>query len=439
MRFSLFVGLSLACTSFVQAQIPESPRRTLPEFLELAEKSGPQLDEARAKVDYAHAREDYAASKGLPFGKLEILGAPAPGAEGDSLSGRTLWGSWGPLMWSSGELIQPLYTFGAIGNAKRAARAGREAEEKLLERDVWALRNQISEYYFGYQLAFELGDLAESVLKDLNKAYDKVKNSSSASGKRDADKLFVFLKEAETRQLEARKVMDQARLGMAWRAGINAPETPRWDRANLVAREVQLQDIEAYRKLAHENRPELVALDRDVEARESLANVESALRYPQLFLGGRFTYSVAPQRANQTSPFAYDPSNELSGGVALGLRWNLAFFEGHAKLSQARAEAAQAKARQRFLGSGILAEVEKNYLDVKQLQAALALRADAAAAAKRVFRDLVVAYSLGTNSDAKSLLESLGQHVSAEKSRLEAVFQFNMAAARLEQSVAHKL
>lgn len=429
-------GVGLLAAGFaLAARADDVPRRGLVDFQALALAEGPQLDEPQAKVEWAKAREGFAAAQAMPMGTVETLVAPLPGAEGNPMNGRTNWDSWGVFSASKLEIVQPIYTFGALGAARDAAKAGRQAEERLLDRERWTLRTQIAELYYQYQLAFDLGDLATNTLADLNKALDRAQKTSA----RDADKLRAYIGEADARRLEAEKALAQIKVGMAWRTGRYGQEVPRWDRANLVARDFALQDLAVYQKLARENRPEVQALELDVTARDALVNVETGLRLPTLFAAGRVQYTHNNVRDDQTSPFAYDPTNDLSGGVALGLRWNLGLFEKNAKVGQARAEALMARGRARLYGAGLQAEVEKNYLDVKTALDTLKVRTEAAAASKRVFRDLIVAYTLGTTNDAKSLFEALGQHVLMEKSRFEAIFQQNLSIAKLEQVVGKAL
>ncbi|MBS1983366.1 MAG: TolC family protein [Bdellovibrionales bacterium] len=435
-RHALLGLATLSCLARAQTALPEAPRRSLQEFMDLAEKQGPQLDEQRGKIEFASAREEYARSKGLPFGKIETLLAPAPAVEGDAVHTRVNWDKWGPWSSSAVELVQPLYTFGAISSGKRAARAGREAEEMLLEKEKWALRLEVAQYYYGYQLAFELSDLGDGVVEDLQKAYDKARKRASRS---DIDKLSIYLNEAKARVLEARKGMDQARAAMAWKIGRYGQEVARWDHANLQRRPFALQSLDTYKKICIEHRPELKALQKNEEAKLALVDVQTGLSYPSLFVAGRAGYAIAPHWTKTDSSFLNDTGNYLSGGLGVGLRWDLGLFERSAERSQARAEVLEAQGRHRHWSMAILVEVEKNYLDLKQAQEAFDLREASALVAKRGFRDLAVAYTLGTSTDAKGLLEAMGQHVVAEKNRLEAIYEFNMAVNRLEQSIGQVL
>lgn len=432
---ALWGGLALIAHAQESPAPAEAPRRSLAEFQSLAEKEGGQLGESRARLEFAHAREDYAKARAWPAIEAQTLITATPGAEGNALAGQTRWNDWGPFSFSKIEIRQPLYTFGALSSARRAARAGTEAEELLLERDRWALRTQVSEFYYGYQLAFEFSELAESTAEDLEKALKKAEKISS----RDADKLRVYAGEARVRLGEARKGMEQARIGMAWKTGRYGREVPRWDRANLVARELKFEPLDVYRRICLEKRPELKALRKGLEAKEAMIGTEHGLLFPTLFVAAQAQYAVAPTRERQMSPFAYDPMNDLSGGAAIGLKWDLGIFERQAKVAQARAEWIEAQAKLNFYEPGIAAEVEKNWLDVRQAMETLRIRNESSMAARRIFRDLIVAYTLGTSSDAKPILEALGQYALAEKERLESLYNHNVAVARLEQAIGQTL
>lgn len=427
---------------FVFAFSLRAERYSLKQFQEAAEKSGNQLGEERAKVEYAEARLDYARGLALPTGSVESLFGVGPGAEGNALDGRTLWNRWGAVSITKVEIAQPLFAFGALGAARTAARAGVEAQQKLLERERWLLRNEIAELYYGYQLAFEFSEMAGDVASKLETALKKL-NSSKKKREGDISKIKIFLAEAQVRQGEADKGMQQARMGMMWKLGrypatSQASDEIRWDRANLVAREVAVKELAEYQSLAKLHRPELKALQKEIEAKSALVTAERAQLLPAFFIGARGEYAVAPRIQNQESPFANDPYNGFSVGVGLGLRWNLGFFERAGKVGMARAELIQAEAKTRHLGAGILAELEKNYLDFKHDAHALKLRQEASASAKKLYLDSMAQFALGAG-DPKVMFENLGAFVSQEKSRLEALYAYNVALTKLEQVVGVEL
>ncbi len=411
-------------------------RYTLKQFVEAAQNNGNQLGEQRSKVEYSESRLEFANSKGLPSGDLESLFAAVPGADGNAVAGRTRWDRIGPFSSTKIEIVQPIYTFGAISAGKEAARAGLEAEKNLLEKEKWALRSEVTELYFGYQLAFELSEIAAEVQSKLQEALKRVEKSSNRKAS-SIDKLRMYLGEVQVRAGEAQKALDQTRMGMAWKLGVYGRSIPKWDRANLAERDINLKNLNEYQEIARRERPELKALQHEVKARTALVGVEKALMMPAFFVGGRVEYSVAPNREKQNSPFAYDPANVLSAGLGIGLKWSFG-FEKSSKLGEARAEQHQAESKSKHLSDGIMAEIEKIFLDLKQAKEALKIRSDLSRINKRMYQDSMAQLGLGTG-DPKNLLENLGTFTLSEKARLEAIYNVNILAAKFEQSLGSEL
>jgi|GEM_PF-2429150 len=426
--------LAISTTVPVTAAEAEA-RYDLATFVKRASENGYQLKEQQAKVEYAQSREDMAYAKSFASGTFDSLLAPMPGVTtADPLLARTDWSTVGVFWTNKLEFVQPIYSFGALPAGRAAAAEGVKAEQSLLERDRLKLRAEVHELYFGYQLAFELGEIAQGVVEKLEKAVASVSGRATST---EAQQLRAYLLEAKIQQGEAQSKLAQIRAAMAWKIGTYPASLPRWDRATLKRREAKVPDLEECRTLAREHRPELRALLSDVAARESLVKVEEGLRLPSVFVAGRLQYGVSPVRPDQASPFLYDPYNEFTGGVAVGLRWNLGLFESTSKVAMARAETLMAQGRLEHLSRGIGVEVEKNYLDWQQALGALELREEGGEEVSRRYRDAFTAYGLGTGT-AKNILEALGVYAVSEKNRLEAVFRHNTALARLEQSIGRE-
>lgn len=424
----------------VDGMVPQpEPRRTLKEFLDFAEKSGHELDESKGKIEFSEAREGLAKAYGLPQGSLDVVFGPLPGANGDAISGTTNWNRWGVFSASKIEMMQPLFTFGGLEAARDAAHAGTEAEKNLAETARLKLRADVAEYYYSYQLAFEFSELAADVASKLDEALaageklraQKKRGAPSAAA---LDKLRVLLTDIRVKEKEAIKGMKLAKAAMAWKTGLYGRGDPRWDKASLSPEDLALKELAQYQKIASQKRPEMLALEMDVTAKKALLHVEEALALPTVYVAGQATYAVATQRTDQLSPFAYDPLNDQSAALVVGIKWNLSFFERRAKLAQSRAELIQATARRTHLGMAILADVERAYLDLKLLFESREARNGSIRAAKRVFNDAFAQFVLGTG-DAKDLLEALGSFGIAEKSRLETIAQANIAIFKLAQAV----
>lgn len=414
----------------------EGPRRSLEEFMSAAFENGTQLGEGNAQIALSKAREEVANSKAYPNIKAEIMGGPIPGSSGNALKSHTEWDDWDVFGRGKIELTQPLYTFGAISWAKKAALSATAGEEKLLERDRWKLRTEVAELYFGYQLAFELTELASDIDSKITKAQKKLKKTFRQSP--DGIKLEQALLELRTRKLQAEKGRLQARMAMAWKIGSYGKEWPKWDQANLARMTHTLLPLQHYHELAKNNRPEWSAMEHEVKARENFLLSEKAQGLPLLFVAARGEVANAANRQNQPSSFANDPLNTINGGVVLGMKWDFPFSERNAKIAQARAESMKALAKQRHFSVAILAEVEREYLDYMEAQEKNRLLSQNGTQRKKQYQDALAGYALGSAS-GKAVLEKMAAYAMSEKDRLQSLYDLNLALVTLEAATGTAL
>jgi outer membrane protein TolC len=429
----VLVWFVLLVSTFTQAQ-PETslPRYNLKVFLEKAVTVGPSLGESKAEVLFSKAREALVASTRWPSFKMTYLVGPAPSATGDALIGDENFSSWGISQGIQGELSVPLYSFGAISKASTAAAKATTAQAALNFKNELLLRVQVAEIYYGFQLAFELVDLTQSLISKLEEAKEKGKKTPKVRAL-DLDKLEVYILDLKARLLEAEKAQELMRVAMAWRLGCAIENCNlKWDSATLGERD-SIKVSENFDELWKESllsRPEFKAAEENYQARKAMLDSERAQYFPVLFLGAQITKSWTPVRDDQQSPFAFDPLNSLSGAAGVGLRWNFNFFERNAKIEMAKAEFLKSEALLIFAKNGLKADFEKAVREHTQLLKSYDFRLKSSRLAKRIFYDSVAQFSLGV-LPAKDLLESLGAYGLAEKSKLENLFAKNVSDFRV--------
>ncbi|MCX5860165.1 MAG: TolC family protein, partial [Proteobacteria bacterium] len=151
-------------------------------------------------------------SRFLPELKLRLITGPVTDAKGDvlnpdlnkitadELSLKTI----GPFFQAELTALQPLYTFGAISSAAKAAGQGVKAEENQVERARADLSDDLIDLYFAYQLAHEVNILQNDLLGEIAKIDQKIQEwLASGSGRvtqidRLRLKVFTALLEKET-------------------------------------------------------------------------------------------------------------------------------------------------------------------------------------------------------------------------------------------------
>lgn len=411
----------------------QSVRMSYLEFVEAAEKSGAQLGEQEAKLEFAKARSEFANSKAWFGGNLTALAAPVPGATGNAISGQTNWDNWGLLSSVQLEVFQPVYSFGAISSGQEAAESGVRAEAALLERDKLKLRVDIAELYYGYQMAFEFEQLTAEADDQLTKALTKIRSASQK------DQLVSVANEIKIRRKEAELGKQNAKRAMAWKIG-KWELDPQWDRANLLPRKVELASYEAYLKLLEEQRPERKALMEAVKAKKALYESQKSQYYPVVVVGAKGEFANAPHRENQQSPFANDPDNKLEGAVGLGIRWNLGVMERSSEVAKARAEWMEAEARLRHLDVGMKVELFKAYNDLQHAKATVELRQESTRAAKRLIQDFAFDQAMSKNQKwDQSVLQKFASYLGAKRDEIDSIYKFNVASHKFEQTVGKTL
>lgn len=442
MKLKVFLGIFCGVTA--QTLSSETlERMDFEGFFERALIHSHQIKESKSNLEYSSARQSLARSPMFPKVQLEALAGPSPTYQGDALKSTTNFDSWGVAFQSKLEVIQPLYSFGALTKIREAANLAHEAELGRHQREEWLLRQNIAKLFYGYQLAFELRELTRDLVAQLRNAKEegeKLRRSRSrgAPSLTDLDRLNVYIAELDARFEEAQKFMDLARLGMELEIGLSEGEEARWNRANLKRKESVLADLKIYQEKSLQKRPEYSALRKEISAREALADAENAKMYPLIFAGARWNFAYNSASQDQDSFFANDPFHQNSVMAGLGLKWDLFSMEQRAKASMVKAEMIQTRARNEGLLRKLDAELEKNWLELNFLNKAATQRELSQKSARKVYLDMLGGFVLGTSS-AKDLIEAIGALALAQKSYLETIFEEQQAWVRLESSIGEKL
>lgn len=436
-----FLVAGLFVSQILSAQ--EAERLDFEAFYKRALEKSARILESSAQLKVSEARADQARGQSMPIVQLEAIVGPSPTFKGNAVQSQTSYDSWGVAFQNKLEVIQPLYAFGALGKLREAASAAHEAELGRHEREKLLLKQDVAKLYYGYQLAFELREVVRDLQDQMTKARDegeslRNRRAKGAPSATDIDRLNMIIAELASRFAEAQKFMDLARLGMSVEIGTYGGNEVRWARANLKRREDDLKDLGFYQEISHDKRPEYAALRKEIEAREALADAESARSYPMLFAGARWTYAVSRVSPDQPSVFAHDPYNEDTVVAGLGIRWSIFSADARAKAAGSRAEAIKVRAKNDALLRNLDAELEKNFSELKFLQISVDQREIAVQSARRVYLDMLGGFALGSQK-AKDLLESIGALAMAQKTYQEAIFEEHLAWVRLESSTGHDL
>jgi outer membrane protein TolC len=201
---------------------------------------------------------------------------------------------------------------------------------------------------------------------------------------------------------------------------------------------VKLQSLEHYLSQVDQYRPELAQIEAGLAARQARLEAARSQYYPAIFLAGGFEYSVAPNRDDQDSPFANDYNFFKGPGVALGLNWQLDFWQTRAKVAERVAEVQQLTAQQDAAVSGIALDVERRYLEVKEFEQKVESAQEARRAARALLVTTLANFQIGVG-EGKDVFEGLGLYTRIVGDYYKTLRNFNIAAARLTQATGQEV
>lgn len=162
----------------------------------------------------------------------------------------------------------------------------------------------------------------------------------------------------------------------------------------------------------------------------SLEEAERLANYPVVALVGQLEAKWTPVRTHSPNPFHYDPYNQLNGGVAVAMQFDLDPAKAKAKGDTAQALVEQVDGLAKFASTGIPLEVRKCRDDLAQAERILAVSDAGTMAAKKWMVFAAAAYTAGTG-ETKDMLEGLGAFMQAKKGSADALLNVHMARAQL--------
>lgn len=405
---------------------------TLAQLVERARTQDARVAEATAELRKFQAL--YMQAKWAWFPKFEItlgVGGPIPEARNNGLGGppttkASLEGDWdfghvGVTVFSTGNAVLPLFTFGKFAALEKAGAQGPIVGGALRERVRAEAGFQAAQAYYGYQLARSGLRQLEDVSKRLKDAGERIdtllKEDSDQVSKVDTYKLGYFRELVESQRASARQgeqfalaaIRLLANAGPDEKVEVVAEELPLQD-------EVRIPDLETMLKRASERRPELKAVAAGIIAREQEVFIRERSYYPDLGLAGFYDIRWTSSATRQRSPFAYDPYNERTLGLGLVVRGTFDIPVKDAQLEQAHAELDKLHAQEQTLKAGIQLEVTQVHGQLVAAYARARSLTEAERNARRWSTAAYAAFDLGTG-DTRELVDAFSALAQASAER----------------------
>jgi outer membrane protein TolC len=333
-------------------------------------------------------------------------------------------------------VVQPLYTFGRLTDARDAARAGLSAQEYLVQDKVNHVRQQTLQLVLLATLTRRLIVIAEEVETALKEVDTRMAQSLKANdGEVSTDDRYrveLFRSKLLQRKADVTRTMHLARDGLSTllvisEADLQLKEDPFSDPAN-----VQAPDLISVRGEAEQQRPDIRALDKAIEAKRAEVHATWAEQWPQFFIAGQFAYSTAPGRDTVTNPYVGDYFNAFTLYAAIGFRQNLSFYTMKAREDKADAELNKLLKQRDAAARVVDFQVEEAHAE---LVAAIAKRNAVHAAlgsGKSWFRSAGLNFAIGVG-EAKDVVDAYTGYAESQYNDAQATYEVLVAQGRLNE------
>ena len=447
--WSLIAVAGISSAADAEPKVPAPPVvLTLEECIHLALKTAPELGEAESDIAFATSRLAEAKSYRFPQISLTVLAGPAPTALQSDISPvvkTDITFNINSLTWftsSDVTIIQPLYTFGKISENMKAATHGIEVDRSRKQQKANEIVQKVNEYYYGLLLAREMVELVLEVEEILIKAREKARKlldmGSASVDEVDLYKLDAFSGIATKYLEEAKKGEALALAALKARMGLPADANLVTGTERLVIDDAEIPSLENLVEQGKLRRPEFKQISEGLMARTALIEAAKANYYPDIFLGGLFSWAYADDRDRINNPYINDPFKHLIAGVALGARWKIDFGITGSKVAAERAQYNRLQSTKEYAAINIPLQIKKYYLDLIEARNSTVATRGAYLNAKKWTVTAVANFDFGMGP-AKDIFEALQAYSSMRSDYFKSIYNYRIAAANLDYATNEPL
>ncbi len=434
---TLFLGTFLLA---YESQAKDIPVYSLDDCINMAVKFSPQIKELQQDVEMAKTQLEEAEGYQWPQVEVMSLFGPSPKARGnqvfstyrnDKIHGMGIFGN------AELELIQPIYTFGKITEAKKAAALGIKVEQSRVQQKAADVAIEIKKYYYGHLAALEGRKLIDEIKGYLDSTLERTKKLLAA-GSEHATELDLYKLEAFEGMLE--KYSEEANRDIilsreALRTFIGLGKDIEFELKDKTQEpvDIKIEALDYYSAKSKELRPEFIQLREGIEAKKALYEMARADYYPKLFAAAFYSYADATRRDKVTNPWIYDYFRHNVGGAALGLKWNFDFGITRAKVNRTRADYLKYERLREYADIGIPLQVEKSYTELMEVKKNIDSTKKAFQSARKWMVGAVMNYDMGVG-EARDAADAIVAYGQIKKEYITSVYNFNMGHANLLQT-----
>lgn len=344
------------------------------------------------------------------------------------------WENWAVFTRAEVSAVQPLFTWGALKNAVKAAESAAVAARERFESQKADYRRRLFELYQSYLLTSEILTLLEEAERKITDVQNQIeKQRENGDSEFDESELFkfeVFKSEFAIRAAEVRE--EAAMTQQIWNYVLQADENTVYipDTSFLDPTTQQIRELDYYRTNAIANRSEVAAIEAGIDAAEFGMKAQKQRNYPSLFLGLTGSYANTPNRPRQSNPFIINNANYASGSFGVGIRQNLDFLGIRSQIEKGKIQYRQAKFLKEAAVDGIVLEINRAYKEASLSKVKVDKTDEALVTAKKWLRQEQLDYDFGIG-DTKDLIDAMQKELELRVQLKREVFELNKNMAEL--------
>jgi outer membrane protein len=345
---------------------PAPVRMTLEASLRAALGRSPETRQAVADLEGYRGKQLQALGIGRPQIELRTVVGPSPRARGDQVSSPDDQYSpdiTGAFVYGTVSIIQPIFTWGLIENARKAAEHGVRAAQAGVEVKNTEVALQVKQAYWGAVAAKAIRSFLLDVRDQVDQAIARTERLVEGGYATDIDLYRFRSKRGELDKYInlTDKTIDLATQALGtWTGqpkGVAVDPTDETLPENVKPIPV----IDLYVQDALAGRPEFTQLREGIEARRRLVEVERKQGYPLFFVGILGDLAYATNRDRLQNPFVIDPLYHTAVGPVIGFKYSLDFGIRSGKVKEAEAEVQKLEALRDHALDGIPLQVREAY------------------------------------------------------------------------------
>jgi outer membrane protein TolC len=434
---------------FLSSAMAEELRLNRDEFVSMALKNEPRFKETEMELlKKENQIEQIRAGAILPKFEFSMLTGLVPGVHKrpDPYGGTV--NTWdftemGPFFGMNIQAAQPL-NYGQYQLGLKAAKADYQQKKMEIEGKQFSKKTEFLSYYYSYLLAIEMNRLAQDANKQMRNAADKLEEAlddgEEGVSQMDLLELKAGFFDIDVAVLEASTGLKKVRLAAKFVLGL--PDSVSFEPAenSLSAISDFVPSLDSLKKWASSKHPDIRRVAAGIEARSTQMELASAKMAPEVFIVGEFEYakSWAGDRTSLSkNVFAQDPVNTLTGAFGIGIRYRLNFWNHWETYRSARTDYRILRQTESYANRGIELQIEEKYEDFLSAKSRLESARNALRATEGMLKGAALQYDINPGKASGLLASAYRKNVLMKKDYYFAVYEYNMAIAKLFEQAGY--